>query len=1186
MRKPYVHLHVHTQYSLLDGACRLKDLTARAAKLEQPALAITDHGVMYGIVEFYQACQKAKIKPILGCEVYVAPRTRHDQERQDRDMKHLVLLAENEAGYHSLVKLVTAAHLEGFYYKPRVDWELLDRHHEGLIAMTACKQGGVADLLLAEDLDGARNLLGRMTDIFGRDNVYLELMNHGLEGQAQIIAGKLKLSEEMGVPVVATNDVHYTTREDAAAHDVLLCIQTQTTMDEPNRMRFGVDEFYLKSAEEMAAALPMAPEAIERTAEVAERCNVDLGLGGRMMPSVGVPEGHTLDTFLREQCLQEIERRYPGHGTRERERTDYELSVIAETGFSGYFLLVADLIREAKSRGMLVGPGRGSASGSIVAYLLGISEIDPLKYGLLFERMLNPERVTAPDIDMDFPDLRREEIIEYVREKYGRDHVAQICTFNTLGAKQAIRDVGRAMGMDQQQVDRLARMIPQGDSIAEATEKVVELAQLRDTDREVAKLLDFAQRLEGVARHVSVHAAAVVIADRPLTEYVPLRGERDGTVTTQYSMDPVVDVGLVKMDFLGLRTLTIIQKTCDLVERNHGLRIDPLAISLEDRETYELLGRGDTMAVFQLESDGMRELMRKLKPAYFEHIIALVALYRPGPMRFADQFCAGRHGAVVQYAHPKLRPILEETYGVITYQEQVMQIASELAGFSMPQAEIIMKAMAKKNQDKMDEMKPLFVEGCVENGVGRSTAEELYGKMETFSSYGFNKSHSASYALVAYWTAYLKVHFPAELLAAQLSAELGDLASVAKYVSDAWHMGLAVEHPSVNRSDVEFEVVDGKVIFGLAAIKNLGRGTAEAIVRERTKGGPYESLRDFCMRLAGPEVPKGAVKTIIEAGAMDELGERASLMAGMEMAYGEGVKRQADQALGAQSLFGDAPEEVVAATRLPNAPAMTDAEKGLMEREYLGVAVRNNPLLKLREKAEQCTTAPISELGTLAPGTPVVIHGEVRDYQPRQSQKGNEWLMFTLCDLTGCVKVKVMPQNMGKCAEAVMPGEVIVVAGKVEREMPNGDDQSASPQLELQAVKTTALGQAKPVSEKHRAATSEGRKKWEKACEMVAAANGNGAATVHIEMDAMSVDRRAMARLKELLAAHPGTFHVVLHFATAGGERRVRLGQRDRVEWTEELSVTLHHLPGVLQTWEERPEGKGRKKVGPGAAVA
>jgi DNA polymerase-3 subunit alpha len=1182
MQKPYVHLHVHTQYSLLDGACRLKDLTTRAAELGMPALAITDHGVMYGAIEFYQACKKEKIKPILGCEVYVAPRSRRDQDRQDREMKHLVLLAENAGGYQNLMKLVTAAHLEGFYYKPRVDWELLDRYHEGLIAMTACKQGGVAECLLNEDLGGARDLLGRMTDIFGRDNVYLELMNHGLEGQEQIVAGKLKLSEETGVPVVATNDVHYVSREDAPAHDVLLCIQTGTTMSDPNRMRFEVEEFYLKSREEMAAALPMAPEAVDRAMEVAERCNVELRLGEPMMPEFPVPEGYSLDTYLREKCAGELENRYPKGGPEVRERMDYELDVIGQTGYSGYFLLVADFIREAKSRGMLVGPGRGSATGSLVAYLLGISEIDPLRYGLLFERMLNPERASAPDIDMDFPDTRREEIIEYVREKYGRDHVAQVCTFNTLGAKQAIRDVGRAMGMEQQQVDRLARMIPQGDSIAEATEKLVELARMRETDQQVAQLMDFAQRLEGVARHVSVHAAAVVIAPGQLEEYVPLRGERDGTVTTQYSMDPVVDVGLVKMDFLGLRTLTIIQKACEMVRENHGVTVDPLSIPLDDPKAYELLSRGDTMAVFQLESDGMRELMRKLQPAHFEHIIALVALYRPGPMRFADTYCAGRHGAAVTYLHPKLNPILQETYGVILYQEQVMQIASALAGFSMPQAEVVLRAMSKKQQAKMEEMKPLFINGCVENGVPRSTAEEIFRRMETFSSYGFNKSHSAAYALVAYWTAYLKAKWPAEMLAAQLSAEMGELASVAKYIADVWQMGLPVEHPSVNRSEVEFSVENGRVIVGLGAIKNLGRGTAEAIVRERKEHGPYESLRDLCGRLAGPELPKAAVKTIIEVGAMDELGERAALLAGMEMAYGQAQKRQADQALGAQSLFGDVPEEI-AETRLPTAAAMSDAEKGLLEREYLGVSVRNNPLLKQREKATACTTAGISDLVLMAPETPIVIHGEVRDYQPRQSQKGNDWLMFTLCDLTGCVKVKVMPQNMSKCSDAVMPGEVVVVEGKVTREMPNGDDTTASPQIEVQAVRAVALSLAKPVSDRKRREASEGQKKWEKTCEMVAA-NGNGHAVVHIEMDAMSADQQALGRLKELLGAHSGTYYVILHFATPGGARRVKLGARDRVSWSEELSAQLHSLPGVLQTWEQR--SKETEEVGPEAALA
>lgn len=1166
MPEPFVHLHVHTEFSLLDGACRLSELTARAAELGMPALAITDHGSMYGVVEFYLACRQAGIKPIIGCEVYVAPRSRFDQEMRDREATHLVLLAENNTGYRNLIKLVTAAHLEGFWYKPRVDWELLGQYSAGLIALTACKQGAVGRAALSAGLDAARAELDKLLEVFGPENVYLELMNHGLEGQQEVIAAKTRLSEELKIPLVATNDVHYVAREDAEAHDILLCIQTGKTISTPDRLSFETQEFYLKTREEMAQALGGYEDALDRTWEVAERCDVELKLGQLMLPHFEVPEGHTLESYLREQCEQALPRRYPNADEAVRQRMQYELDVICSTGYAGYFLIVADFIREAKSRGMLVGPGRGSATGSLVAYLLGISEIDPLRYGLLFERMLNPERVSPPDIDLDFPDNRREEIIEYVRQKYGRDRVAQICTFNTLGARAAIRDVGRALEMNANLVDQLARQVPPRMTIREAIEQVPAVAEMVREDRRVARLLEMASKLEGIARHVSVHAAAVVIADAPLTEYVPLRGEKDGTVTTQYAMGAVEAVGLVKMDFLGLRTLTIVQKTVELVRTNHGIDIDPLQIPLDDSATYELLGRGDTMAVFQLESDGMRELLRKLRPDKFEHLIALVALYRPGPMRYADDFCAGRHGRPVQYPHPKLKPILEETYGVILYQEQVMRIASELAGFSMPQAEIIMRAMAKKQHDKMREMHPAFIEGCVRNGVSRDVAQALWKRMESFSDYGFNKSHSAAYALVAYWTAYLKAHYPAELLAAQLSAEMDNLTSVAKYISDAWHMGLDVEHPSVNRSEVEFTVVhDGQrptIVVGLAAIKNFGRQAAEAVVRERSRGGPYTSLADFCKRLAGPEMPKSAVKVLIEAGAMDELGERAALLAALDRAYAQGQKRQADIAVGALSLqLDDEPDEL-----LPEVEPMGEADKAYHEREYLGVAIRSNPLLKLRDKARRCTTASVAELDTLADGTIVVIHGEVCNYDPRHSQRGNEWLQFTLVEPTGMVRVKVLPQHMKRCADAVLPGEIVVVEGKVQRSAAGNGDELARTQTEVIALKATPLAKARKVSDKKRAQVEAGRRQLQ---EQEAAALCATVPELHVEVDAQAADKDFLEKLAGVLSRHPGPQRVVLRFVAPGSRRSVRLGPSVTVKWDEALAAELHSLAPVLQTWLE-----------------
>jgi DNA polymerase-3 subunit alpha len=1172
MAHPFVHLHVHTEYSLLDGACRLDALVERAAALEMPALAITDHGAMYGVVEFYQLCKQKGIKPLIGCEVYVAPRSRLDQEQQDREAHHLVLLAESHVGYKNLLRLVTAAHLEGFWYKPRVDWELLDRHHEGLLVLTACLQGACAQALVRDDFEGAREFLGRLVEIFGREQVYLELMNQGLPEQERVVAGKLRLGAELGLPTVATNDVHYVAREDAELHDFLLCIQTQTTLADPKRLRFGSEEFYLKTYEEMLAALPQAPEAVARTREVAERCQLELELGRLLLPHFAVPSGHTLESYLRQLCEEALPKRYPQAGPAVRERMNYELDVICRTGYAGYFLIVADFIREAKARGMLVGPGRGSATGSLVAYLLGISEIDPLAYGLLFERMLNPERVSPPDIDLDFPDNRREEIIEYVREKYGRDRVAQVCTFNTLGARAAIRDVGRVMGLDAALVDQLARLVPAGSTIGQALATVPQLADMARRDGQVARCLEMARRLEGMARHVSVHAAAVVIADAPLTEYTPLRGERDGTITTQYAMDAAVAVGLVKMDFLGLRTLTIIQETLDLVRQNHGVELDPLQIPLDDPATYASLSRGETVGVFQLESRGMRDLLRKLQPDRFEHLIALVALYRPGPMRFADTFCAARHGAPVQYLHPALEPILRETYGVILYQEQVMRIASEVAGFSMPQAEIILRAMAKKQHEKMEQMRALFLEGCVARGVPRPIAEEIFARMQAFCDYGFNKSHSTAYALVAYWTAYLKAHFPGEFLAANLSAERDDLGSVAKYVADAWHLGLKVEHPSVNYSQVEFTVehdAEGeRIVVGLGAIKNLGYQAAEAVVRERAARGPYTSLADFCRRLAGSEVSKSAVRCLIEAGALDDLGERAALLAALDSVYADGLKQQVDRARGVRSLFEE--EETGQKQPLPTVPPASEAEKAYLEREYLGIAIRSNPLVRLQEKAARCITSTIAGLDTVADGTTVTIHGEVRDFQPRQSQRGNEWVQFVLCDLTGCVPVKVLPQYMRRCAEAVLPGEVVVVQGKVRREAPADQEGLQLPRLEVQAVRVVPLRKARPVSERVRRATEEGQRQRQEAR---SAAHPKGPLPpVHIEIDAQAVDADFLAQLRQVLQAHRGRHGVILHFLGPTGERCVKLGPSDTVTWDEQLAAKLLELPPVLQTWEERAQ--------------
>ncbi len=1178
MPSRFTHLHVHTEYSLLDGACRIGELVGRACELEMGALAITDHGVMYGAIEFYKACQAAGVKPIIGCEVYCAPRTRFDREGElDRGLGHLVLLAKDDAGYRNLMQLVSTAHLEGFYYKPRVDTELLARHRDGLIALSACQQGNVGQCLVRGDAAQARQQAEALIDIFGRENAYLEVMDHGYPDQKLVVAGKIALARELGLPLVATNDVHYTRREDADAHDVLLCIQTNALRDDPDRLRFATEEFYLKSEQEMLQVFPELSEAIYRTEEVAARCSLDITLGKLMLPQFPIPEGHTVDSYLRLLCEQELGRRYGTQTEEARRRLDYELSVIQQCNYSGYFLIVGDFIREAKSRSIFVGPGRGSATGSIVAYLLGISEIDPLRYGLIFERMLNPERASAPDIDLDFPDQRREEIIEYVKEKYGRDHVAQVITFNTMGAKQAIRDSGRVLAIELSKVDEVAKLQPASKSIAEALDSEPDLRARADSDPETMRLLSTAMKLEGITRHAGVHAAAVVISDGPLTDYVPLRGEKDGTVTTQYSMDPVSELGLVKMDFLGLKTLTIIENTVRAVERSRGVTIDMLTVPLDDPKTYELLARAETGAVFQLESEGMRQILRELKPTSFDHIVPLVALYRPGPMASAPDFVAGRHGRPVPFLHPRLEPVLKDTYGVILYQEQVMRVATELAGFSMPQAEIIMRAMAKKQQAKMEQMKPLFIQGCMDNGVPEHIVLEIFGRMETFSRYGFNKSHSSAYALVAYWTAYLKANYPAEFLAAQLTTVIGQSSDIAKYVTECRRSGIRVLPPDVNQSFAEFSVSEGAVVFGLAAIRNVGMGSALEIEHERLEGGPYANLWDFCRRVACRTVAKSTLKTLVEAGALESLGPRAALLAALDGAYGAGQKCEADRAAGQTSLFDAAPDEGAAVDQLPDVPPLPEEAILEYEKDLLGIYLSNHPLVKNEDKLERCTSARLEELAHYADTTEVVVGGLVREVKPYTTKNGDRMAFVTLESLSAEAEVTVFPRIWEQVKDTLVVDALVVMDAKIDRQSRRGGsgNGNGAAGAEEETVKLLCdgarlLDKARKVTERKLHLAAEGRQKQEE----LAATPPPVALRppqVHIELDAPAAVPGTLAALRDLLAAHHGPREIVLHLTDHYRGRRVSLGDRYRVACDGEFPLRLRQIDGFLQMWEEDP---------------
>ena len=1158
--QPFVHLHVHTEYSLLDGACRISDLVNRAVAFGMPALALTDHGSMYGAIEFYQACEAAGIAPIVGCEVYVAPRTRHDRDSAvDMKPSHLVLLAEDEQGYRNLLRIVSAAHLEGFYQKPRVDFELLHAHRGGLIGLSACLQGEVPRFLAAGQAEAALQKAGQYLDLFGPGRFYLELMDQGLPDQRPINRQLLELARRADIPVVATNDVHYLTQEDSFSHDVLLCIQTNSVLQDLKRLRFGTDQFYLRSPAEMHDLFGEVPEALRTSLAIAERCHLRLDLGTLRLPRFDVPEGYTLASYLRQSCEESVPRRYGAPRPEVLQRLDYELGIIEQCHYSGYFLIVADFIREAKSRGMLVGPGRGSATGSIVCYLTGITDIDPLAHGLIFERMLNPERQSPPDIDLDFPDYRRDEIIEYVRTKYGADRVAQVITFNTLGARAAIRDAGRVMGLSQDVIDRVAKAIPFGKSIADAMKEAPAFAEAIEQEDQARQLVDIASRIEGLTRHVGVHAAAVVISTGPLTDLVPVQRGGDG-IMTQYAMGPVVDVGLVKMDFLGLATLSIVEKTIKQVRQNHGVEIDLANLPLDDPETYALLGRGDAAAVFQVESEGMRRLLRRFQPSCFEHLTALLALYRPGPLQEADVFCDRRHGAPIEYLHPDLESILAETFGVILYQEQVMMTATELAGFSMPQAEIILRAMAKKQAAKMEQMKPLFMDGCVEHGVPRPTAEAIFARMETFSRYGFNKSHSAGYAMVAYWTAYLKAHFPAELLASQLSTIMSDSAEVAKYVTECRRSGIEVLPPDVNRSDVEFTVDHGAVVWGLTAIKNVGSKTAEAIVEERRRGGPYRSLWDFCRRVPTNAASKSTVELLAKAGAFDTFGDRAAVLVAVPPAAAAGQKHQEDLKAGQGSLFdllGGQEDQTVEET-LPIAPPLPEEALQAMEKELLGLYVTNHPLIKRTDELERCCTARIEELDQFPDGQQIVVGGMVGDLRPYTTQAGDEMCFLQLLGLASEVSVTVFPRVYSECREALVPDAIVVVDGKLERNERATADGREYREFKILANSVKSLEEAKRPPRKRREAADQGREEM--------ARQRAQRQRIRISLTATEEDgealRASLIRLREIIAQHPGASPVVLNIHEPEGTHDVLLSEAFTVEYSSQLEQQVTAVLG------------------------
>ena len=1052
----FVHLHVHTDYSLLDGACEIEKLMDRAAALKMPAVAMTDHGNLFGAIKFYQAAKKRNIKPIIGCEVYVAPASRFDRSTDTDRPNHLVLLCENERGYRNLVKLASSAYIEGFYYKPRIDKDLLARHAEGLIGLSACLRGEVAVALGSDRYEVARQSAYDLRDIFGKGNFFLELQDQGMEEEKRINPQMARLSRETGIGLVATNDCHYLTAEDARAQEVLVCIQTGKTMSDTNRMKFRTNEFFFKTCQEMHAVFGNdVPEALTRTLEIAERCNLHLETKEHVFPHFDVPAGESPDSFFEKVTREGFARRrerlermqaagrlkYPLQAY--EERLEREIELIKQMKFPGYFLIVWDFIRYSREQCIPVGPGRGSAAGSLVAYSLQITDVDPLQNELLFERFLNPERVSFPDIDIDFCQRGRGKVIEYVTGKYGRENVSQIITFGTMGAKAVIRDAARALDMPYAEADKIAKLIPNTLNIKleDALSKSPELAQLQKSDERIADLLQVALHLEGFVRHASTHAAGVVISPVPLQEIVPLHKSNKDEITTQYAMDDLEKIGLLKMDFLGLTTLTIIDDCVKLIEKTRSEKLDLDAVPLDDPASYELLCKGLTAGVFQFESRGMTDILRRVQPNRLADLTALNAIYRPGPLQggMVDDYIARRSGRrQVSYDLPQLEAILEETYGVIVYQEQVIQIFNKVAGFTLGEADMVRRAMGKKDAAVMEANKEKFLVGARANKVSLAKAQKLWELVDKFAGYGFNKSHSAAYALVAYHTAYLKTHYPVEFMSALLTAEIGNQDKLTRYLAECKDMGITILPPDVNASDLVF-TPDGKAIrFGLTAIKNVGPTAIESVLAARQKLGRFDHLVEFCEHVDLRLLNKRVLESLIKAGAFDSLGvKRTQLLAVLDRAMELGQKRQRETESGQHGLFmGGADAPPLPPFEMPDVPDWTEAERLAAEKEVLGFYVTGHPLEKYAERLATMTRHDTSSIEEMAHDTPVTLAGILRGLRVKPSKKGDLWASAQLEDLRGSVELLVFPKAYLQMQNILKPDAALLVRGACARGEP------------------------------------------------------------------------------------------------------------------------------------------------------
>ena len=1155
----FVHLHTHTEYSLLDGACRIKELVAKAKKYKMPALAITDHGVMYGVIQFYKEAIRQGVKPIIGCEVYVAPNSRFDKSTQRKETPyHLILLAKNNEGYKNLIKLVTLSYLEGFYYKPRIDKKILKEYSKGLIGLSACLKGEIPYYILQNNLNKVKEVAIDFVSIFGEDNFYLELQKNGIPEQEIVNENLIKIGQELSIPLVATNDIHYLEKKDASAHEILLCIQTATNLDDPKRLKFATDKFYFCSPEEMNQNFSEIPQAIENTIRIAERCNLKINFKQAQLPEFSVPPNYNISSYLKELCYNGLKERYTTITRELEERLEYELSVIEKMGFVPYFLIVWDFVRYAKEKNIMVGPGRGSAAGSLVAYCLKITNVDPMAYGLLFERFLNPERISMPDFDIDFCYERREEVIEYVSKKYGEDKVAQIITFGTMAARAAIRDVGRALGIPYSQVDTIAKMIPWEPNITIKKALNIEsgLEDLIKKDKNIKKLIDIASSLEGLARHASTHAAGIVLSQKPLTDYVPLQKTTEGEICTQYAMAELEELGLLKMDFLGLRTLTVIGNALEIIKHTQGKEVDINQIPLDDQLVYKMLSQGNCTGIFQLESEGMRDLVKRLKPESIEDIAALLALYRPGPLGsgMIEDFINRKKGIVkIKYPHPRLESILKETYGVIIYQEQVMKIASELAGFTLGQADILRKAMGKKQKAVMEKQREIFIKGAQKNGIRKSSATEIFDLIAYFAGYGFNKSHSVSYAFISYQTAYLKTHYPVEYMASLLTSVMGNNDKVALYIKECKNMHIDILPPDINQSLVNFTVVrENAIRFGLAAVKNVGEKAIESIIKERKKKSKFSSLLDFCQRVDLRLVNKRVVESLIKCGAFDSLGvKRSQLLEILDDTMKSGQEYQKAQKNGQTSIFDLLKEPskkyigIDQIEKIPDIPEFSQSELLAMEKEMLGLYISYHPLDNYQDKLRKITTSTSVGLSNLPDKSKVILGGIINNFKKKSTKNGNLMAFISLEDLDGTIEVIVFPKIYDDCKELVKKDKIVIVKGRLD---------VAEGKVKLIAEEISPLN--KYLEEKLTVKKKEDKQDLLE--------------ELHLEISLSNEKTDLLVGLKEIFCTYPGKSQIIIHFKEKKKTMLHVIDKKYSVNINDELLRKIRDVLGNEKVWVEK----------------